>query len=284
VELVLDRGSYQPRRVAWTLAGVGRMEIARSEAPPRGAPPASTEMAVAARNDAMRLLDAELNVRLALRRAELDVGGIRVSNTGRSVLVDGNTASRSRLDALARDVPSVEFKVRHRFPAPRHVSELVAPTLLARVDQMFPSGTEERDRFVPVLMDLTGRIGERLGLLRGLDDRYTDGVVERLSPDAKKKLDSLLNLQFAALNTDLSALDVRLAVLAGASAPSRAMPVGVAPHDWRRRVRAARGWSQTLLLSIRRLTILDQSSPEASSAPHAMNELWNAVNAEKAQF
>ena len=280
VELVLDRESYQVVRIAWTVAEIGRLEIARSAAPPHATTSVATRAANNGHGEAAALMDAELDARLVLRRTGLDLKGTGVANTGASVLVTGVTPSRAQQRSLAASlgaIPSVELRLAPHRSAPRTTDVVVGPKISAWTNRMFGETKEGRE-FVPTLRTLAARVHERVRILNGLDERYSRADVEHLPPQVRAKLQHLLNLHFAALNDDLIELDGRLSLLAGTSAARRAVSLKAAPNDWRRRVQATRPAANVLGASIEPLVTLDAPGQLGTTAFLSLRRVWESIN------
>lgn len=280
VELALDRESYQVVRVVWTVAEIGRLEIARSAPPPHATTSVATSAAKNGHGDAAGLMDAELDARLVLRRTGLDLKGARVANTGASVLVTGATASRAQQRSLAASlgaIPSVELRLAPH-SAPRTTDVVVGPQISAWTNRMFGETKEGRE-FVPTLRALATRVRDRVRVLNGLDERYSHADVERLAPQTRAKLQRLLTLHFAALNDDLIELDGRLSLLAGTSAARRAVSLKAAPGDWRRRAQAAHSAADVLGASIEPLVTLDAPGQLGTTTAFlSLRRVWESIN------
>lgn len=266
---------------------------------------------------------AELDARLVLRDAGADLGGdVRVSSGADAVRVEGRIGSaalRRALSAQLSAVPLVRVALSAAAPAAAEAGspEFGATTSDASASgapafgavssgatssEAVPSGaaarpalgrwlnrtfgeepSEAKRTFVPRLEGLIHTVTLRLTALDALSSRYADAGAAPLSPAARAKLQRLLDLHYRALNTDLHALDARVAVLFGSTA--RPEPAEIAPADWARRVDAglvhARALDRLLDTLLTRDDLLaDERQPDGPRAlSREFSALWEAVNA-----
>jgi len=228
------------------------------------------------------LLDrAELDARLILRRADLDLGDtVRLSRAPRAVIVAGAIASPSaRQQAIARleAVPYVEVSLRERRPSTE--SPVIESVGVSRwLDRTLGAGPS-RTTFVPELLENVSRVRQRLSAMQTLAQRYTGAEIERLSEDARARLQQLVRLHYDPLARDLTALDLDVRVII--EVPSVCVDARQETGAWRRRAEAGlaaatRFESQvrTLITSDARLTDGPLNRPDISR-PYAA--LWQAV-------
>lgn len=203
----------------------------------------------------------------------------------------GATASdASASDAPASGAPAFGAMSSKAVPSEAVPGETVPSEAAARpalgrwLDRTFGEEPSETKRtFVPRLEGLIHTVTLRLAALDALSSRYADAGAAPLSPAARAKLQRLLDLHYRALNTDLHALDARVAVLFGSTA--RPEPAEIAPADWARRVDAglvhARALDRLLDTLLTRDDLLaDERQPDGPRAlSREFSALWEAVNA-----
>jgi hypothetical protein len=355
VSLVVRRDTYRVIRQLLVFEGIGRVEIeeltqwVRQTAPAPGSIArldANGNSMTAESGDASaahdkverdRLDRAEIDARIMLREAGLDLGGlIRISRASDSVRVDGVVLT----DVQRRDVgerlsalPGVRVALRVRDAAA--VADAAAnagaglgagsgsgvsagagadvsagagggrgaaadgvqtpgsgasgtrqPALSRWLAHTFAEGTTARARFVPELTRLISIVGQRLAALQDLADRYQTADVRALAPDARARLQLLVNMHYDGLNRDLLALDSRMAVLFGST--ERCLQTPSAPSDWPHRAVTGLTHARTLdrqvqeLLSHEDLPALDTTSDGHTHINRTFGALWDSVNAKPA--
>lgn len=328
VSLVVERDTYRVIRQLLVFEGIGRVEITELTQSVRQTAPAldggagpgvsggATESGDAAadrnRIERDRLDRSEIETRIALREAGLDLGGrVRVARANDSIRVDGVVVSDSQrrdLGARLSTLQGVRVALRvgdvtaastasaaNGAPASSSGSSASAttsaatnaattqPALSRWLTHTFAEGAPARDRFVPELTQLVSLVSQRLGALQDLADRYQLADIRALSPDARARLQLLLNLHYEGLTRDLVGLDIRLAVLFGST--ERCVQATAAPADWPHRAVTGLAHAQALdrqvqeLLMHEDLPALDTTSEGHEHVSRTFSALWDSVNA-----
>lgn len=304
VTLIMRRDSYRVIKQTLVFDGFGRVEIEEIAQRLRPVQPAarptpmvaSAETAAPAATDAADADDmerAEIEARFVLRDTELDLGGdVHVARVHELVRVDGAVASAEQRRAVGTRLtalPRVHVALRVKTGASGAGANGAAPAagaarpdLSGWVSRNFEEGAAARATFMPELTRLASTVARRLDALQELAQRYPDAQVQRLTPDARARLRTLVNRHYAALNADLEALNRRMAVLLGST--PRNLPLAHAPSDWTRRATAglahARAFDQLVQELLTHVDISeDGGRGTAESMAHTFSALWDAVNA-----
>jgi hypothetical protein len=252
VTLSIRRDNYHVVREAFLIDDVGTFEIEEiaDYVRPAGkldAPLAADAAAPAP--DVETLQQAELDARLVLGRAGLDLTrAIQVTTEKSVVQVAGPVASAAqRQTATTRLGQLAHVHAALRAPGPNDRTDArelgssaataASPSALApRLDRRLRAG----NALVTFEAELTrgvGRVRQRLETLQALAVRYPDGEVGRLSKPARATLQRLLDLHYDALNQDLADLDARMSIVFGST--TRLFTTPRMPNDWQRRVHAS---------------------------------------------
>jgi hypothetical protein len=218
-----------------------------------------TVIAAVERLDALPHVDAEVHVRAGAGTNTGLAGSANRAATG-PVASDRNVSSLAAPGTVGPVVAA---------------SGVTARALDSYLDRALGRVSRTRKEFVPDLVKLVSSVDHRLGTLQDLATRYSDEAARQLTPSAQTKLQRLLDLHYRALNTDLIALDRRLAVLYGATPRSRLL--SRAPADWRPRATTGRAHASTLGTDVQHLlthgdeVVRQLSSDAMSSDDHATN-------------
>lgn len=272
-------------------------------APPDGGHGTAARPA-AARPDRDTLDRAELDARLVLRAAGLDLLGVRVSRMPDRVRVEGGrseAASHRRAVSQLAALPHVEVRVEvHVAPPLTQPSPPAAPD--SRSTQA--NGSTSRDAlmhwrtrtfraspehttFVPQLTARVTSVRQHAHALQGLALRYSESEAAALSAPAHARLSRLIDLHFLALRADLDELNLRLAVLFGSQTRPRLLRR--APPDWQRRTPIVSAHAARLEDAVEAMLTLDDlpadfhgdASPEVRpvhAVSAAFDTLWETVN------
>jgi hypothetical protein len=237
--LVVQPVNYHPVRLTLEFSKVGLFEIeeirpAGSETLVRAA--VEPEATVSA-DDALDR--AELEARLALRAADLDLGAIHVTRTATSIRVAGRLPERASSAIIKRlaALPGVEVSLpKGRDPDGESTAAIPAGALAQWLARSF-ADSNVRASFIPETTRLTRIVGQRLLALDTLARRYPETEVRRLSPAARAAFENLVTSHQEQLTKDVLNLKGRVTALVGA-APRR-IPQAGATSNWRHRVTVA---------------------------------------------
>ena len=170
-------------------------------------------------------------------------------------------------------------------PVAAPVTRTLAASGLSRwLDRTFGS-RPQRAAFVPDLQRRMTDVRQQLGALDTLARRYPEAEVEQQWNSADRAaLRRRVDQAYGAIRRDLNDLDARVGILFGSS--NRALPLGDAPPDWRRRAAVALAHAEAMDREVRHLLMFDdvpsaeaQAKGTAPAVLSTFSALWDVVHA-----
>jgi hypothetical protein len=208
---------------------------------PPAAPPVSTQSQTTAASPAVKLDEAELELRYAMFVRHLDDDeDLQISRAADAIVVSGIASSAERLQQLQAALAGLSG-VRLSISAPGNAAGGTAqappqkkpngsplPLLKDRLDSAFPSVEARRD-FVDSCLSMSDSAMSHVWALKRLADRYTDADRRALKPESQAKLNEMLRGDLEQLVVANATLNGLLDLLPPSRPPRAESPAGWHP-------------------------------------------------------